>query len=128
MSDLPPPLAKRLIDKLQRALPLRAQVRAELIAASRALPAVGKNSLHCMVTHVYDAGDAKGPMCQLAFDGEALGSTLFVLPIAHVSFERGHPIARDVANYRKRRLDSLIARRKAARSAAELGGLDGVAI
>lgn len=124
MSDLPPPQVKRLIDKLQRALPLRAQVRAELIAASRTHFAVKTNSLRCTVTHVYDAGDAKGPMCQVAFDGEAFGSALFVLPIAHVSFDRGHPIARDVASYRRRRLESFAARRKAARPGAEPVGLD----
>lgn len=125
MPDTPPD-AERLIQKMRRLLPLRAVVRSELIAASRTHFAIRGNTLRCSVTQVYYADEGGGLMCQLSFDGDSPDSPLFVLPIAQVSFERGHPIARDVAGYRKRRLESLAVRRAA--GASDRHGSRGVAI
>lgn len=69
---------------------------------------------------VYYADERRGLMCQVAFDCDAPNPTLFVLPIAHVSFERAHPIAREVAIYRRRRREDWATRRKA-KSAEDAG-------
>ncbi|PWB82077.1 MAG: hypothetical protein C3F11_13285 [Methylocystaceae bacterium] len=120
MPELPPPHVQRLIDKLQRALPLQAHVRSELIASSRTHFAIKTQTLRCTVTHIYYLDEARGPMCQIDFERDALGSNLFVLPIAHLSFEHGRPIAREIALYRKRRLESLAEKRRAARNARRI--------
>ena len=55
----------------------------------------------CKVTDVFDAGETFGLMCQVEV-GESEPS-LLVTPITELSFDRRHPIARDVADYRRRR-------------------------
>jgi hypothetical protein len=54
------------------------------------------------VTNVFDAGDAFGLMCQLEV-GDDDAPTIFVTPIAELAFDRRHPIAREIADYRRRR-------------------------
>lgn len=100
-------------------------MRSELIASSRTYFAIKTHSLHCTVTHVFYLDETSGPMCRIDFQGDTLGSNVFVLPLAHLSFDRKRPIARDVALYRKRRLESLAEKRRAAR-AAERAASDGV--
>lgn len=62
-------------------------------------------------------------MCRIDFGGDSPGTNIFVLPIARLNFERGRPVAREVALYRKRRLERLAAQcgetRLTQRAAAE---------
>jgi hypothetical protein len=45
-------------------------------------------------------------MGQFAVEGAAGRPHLFVAPIEHLAFERGHPITQDVEVYRKRRTEN----------------------
>lgn len=101
-----PPHAERLLDKLQRALPLRARVRMDGVRPqpSRASP---NSLLRCTVTQIYYADDLSGPMCRIAFDDDTIDSAPLLVPIARLKFERGAAITRDLAIYRRRRLQSL---------------------
>lgn len=91
-----------LVRKLQRFLPLSAHVRPALIKSLRARRPIAANSPMCVVTHVFDAGEEHGLMCQLEFSAGAK-SMVLVAPIGHLSFNRRDPISREIAAYRKRR-------------------------
>ncbi|WP_157235609.1 hypothetical protein [Methylosinus sp. LW4] len=52
------------------------------------------------MTNVFDAGGAFGLMCQVEV-GES-DPLLLVTPLTELSFDRTHPIAHDVADYRRR--------------------------
>lgn len=55
----------------------------------------------CTVTNVFDGGDVFGLMCQVEIGGGS-APAIFVAPIADLAFGQ-HPIARAVADYRRRR-------------------------
>jgi hypothetical protein len=94
------PETHRLLEVLRRNLPLVAYPR----RAGAPLQKVTKNmrrSDRCLVTNVFDAGSGLGLMCQVAIEESGANYALIVTPITDLSFERRHPIARIIANYRR---------------------------
>ena len=97
---------EQLVWRLQCVLPLPAHGRPELLKFLRGRGVTFRDSPRLMVTGVFHAGEGRGLMGQFAVDGAAGRPHLFVAPIEHLAFERGHPIAQDVEVYRKRRTES----------------------
>jgi hypothetical protein len=60
------------------------------------------------VTNVFDTGDAFGLMCQVEV-GDDDARAIFVTPIAELAFDRRHPIAREIADYRHGRARTRVA-------------------
>jgi hypothetical protein len=89
--------ARRLLEALRLCLPLLAHPRGRSLAA-----AMGAARRGCRVTNVFDAGERYGLMCQVEV-GESGDPSILVTSLAELSFDRRHPIARDVADYRRRR-------------------------
>jgi hypothetical protein len=52
------------------------------------------------------AGEENGLMCRIDLQGTSGQPVLLVAPIAQLPFDRRHPIARDIAAYRKRRAEA----------------------
>jgi len=100
--------ARRLMDALRRCLPLMANPRGRSLTASIAGARRRDSDRRCRVANVFDAGDGFGLMCQIEV-GDAAASAIFVTPIAELAFDRRHPIARAVADYRRRRAQTRIA-------------------
>ena len=94
---------EQLAWRLQCFLPLPARGRPELLKFLRVRGVTFRDSPRLMVTGVFQAGDGKGLMGQFAVEGAAESTRLFVAPIEHLAFERGHPIVHDLAVYRKAR-------------------------
>ncbi|WP_400768578.1 hypothetical protein [Methylosinus sporium] len=62
------------------------------------------------MTNVFDAGDAFGLMCQVEVgDGDGDAPSIFITSIAEIAFDRRHPIAREIADYRRRRAQTRVA-------------------
>ncbi len=61
----------------------------------------------CTVTNVFDAGDAFGLMRQVEV-GDGADPAIFVGRIAEPAFDRRLPIAREIANSRRRRAQTHI--------------------
>ncbi|WP_051949162.1 hypothetical protein [Methylosinus sp. PW1] len=99
--------ARGLIDALRPCLPLMAHPRGRSLALSIAAARRRGSDRRCTVTNVFDAGDAFGLMCQIEVGGGA-APAIFVAPIAELAFGR-HPIARAVADYRRRRARAHVA-------------------
>lgn len=94
---------EQLAWRLQCFLPLPAHGRPALLKFLRGSGVMFRNSPRLMVTGVFRAGNGKGLMGQFAVEGAEESPRLFVAPIEHLAFERGHPIVRDLAVYRKAR-------------------------
>jgi hypothetical protein len=94
---------EQLAWRLQRFLPLPAHGRPELLKFLRGRGVMFRDSPRLMVTGVFRAGDGKGLLSQFAVEGAEESPRLFVAPIEHLAFERGHPIIRDLNVYRKAR-------------------------
>jgi len=94
--------ARRLLEALSRCLPLVAHPRGRSLAASIGAARHGHAGRGCRVTNVFDAGESYGLMCHVEV-GERGDPSILITPIAELSFDRRHPIARDVADYRRRR-------------------------
>ncbi len=94
---------EQLAWRLQCFLPLPAHGRPELLKFLRGRGVMFRDSPRLMVMGVFHAGDDKGLMGQFAIEGAEASSRLFVAPIEHLAFERGHPIVHDLAVYRKAR-------------------------
>lgn len=92
---------RRLLEAFRRCLPLVAHPRGRLRATLMRSPQNKGLDSKCKVTNVFDAGETFGLMCQVEI-GES-DPSLLVTPLAELSFDRRHPIARDVADYRRRR-------------------------
>lgn len=90
---------RRLLDAFRRCLPLVAHPRGRLGASLMRAQNRGSDN-RCKVTNVFDAGETFGLMCQVEV-GET-DPSLLVTPLTELSFDRTHPIARDVADYRRR--------------------------
>jgi hypothetical protein len=92
--------AEHLVQKLRRALPLMAHGRPSLTAvlgrslSSNLMPRV-------TVTDVFYAGEENGLMCRIDVQGLADEPMVVVAPVTQLAFNRRHPIARDIAAYRK---------------------------
>ena len=94
---------EQLAWRLQCFLPLPAHGRSELLKFLRGRGVMFRNSPRLMVTGIFHAAHGKGLMGQFAVEGAAESPRLFVAPIEHLAFERGHPIAQELAVYRKAR-------------------------
>jgi hypothetical protein len=95
------PELRRLLDALRRHLPLTAYPKGRLIESLRRGSRDRGSSGRCRVTHVFDAGDELGLLCQLEVDDNSASGPLIVTPIADLAFRRGHPIQREIANYHR---------------------------
>jgi hypothetical protein len=97
--------AEHLVQKLRRALPLTAHGRPSLTAvlgrslSSNLMPRV-------TVTDVFYAGEESGLMCRVDVHGVIDQPVVVVAPVTQLAFNRRHPIARDIAAYRKRRAEA----------------------
>jgi hypothetical protein len=95
---------RRLLEAFRRRLPLVAHPRGRLRASlMRGAQNRGPDS-RCRVTHVFDAGETFGLMCQV--EVRESEPALLVTPITELTFDRRHPLARDVADYRRRRVQT----------------------
>ncbi len=99
-------LAEQLVQKLRRALPLTAHGRPSLTATL-------SRNLYCAnlmprvtVTDVFYAGEKSGLMCRVDVHGLAGEPVVVVAPVTQLAFNRRHPVARDIAAYRKRRAEA----------------------
>ncbi len=94
---------EQLAWRLQCVLPLPAHGRPELLKFLRGRGVIFRSSPRLMVTGIFHAANGQGLMGKFAVEGAAVRPRLFVAPIEHLAFERGHPIAQDLAAYRKAR-------------------------
>jgi hypothetical protein len=94
--------ARRLIDRLQRLLPLAVHVKPALSASLRRRHPEASALPSCTVTGVFYAGAEHGIMCRLEIHNGSNASSIVVSSIAHISFDLRHPISREIAGYRKR--------------------------
>lgn len=95
---------RRLLEAIRRFLPLVAHPKGRPRALAAHAARDRGSDKKCKTTNVFDAGDTFGLMCQIEV-GESDPSWL-VTPLAELSFDRTHPIARAVADYRRRRAQS----------------------
>jgi hypothetical protein len=95
--------SQALVRRLQRFLPLRAHARPNLLGELKRRYSDVTSSSTFVVTNIYDAGGADGLMCKIEFRAGAPIPPVLVVPIAHLAFDRRHPISRDVADYIRRR-------------------------
>jgi hypothetical protein len=91
-----------MIDRIQRFLPLTAHARPPLSATIRKLGANSQPVRSFIVTGVFYAGDEHGLMCRIELNDESYRAPLLVAPLSHVSFDRRHPICREIDACRKR--------------------------
>jgi hypothetical protein len=95
--------AEQLMQKLRRALPLTAHGRPSLTAVLGRSRSCVDVMPRVTVTDVFYAGEEKGLMCRLDVQGFADDPVIVVAPVTQLTFNRRHPVARDIAAYRKRR-------------------------
>jgi hypothetical protein len=100
-----PAQVERLIQKLQRALPLPARATPELLATLAAKNAASKTSASCSITWISYAGDEGGIVCRLDFRGEAKNAAF--VSITHLRFDARLPLAREITAYQKHRVKRL---------------------
>lgn len=98
--------AEHLVQKLRRILPLAAHRRPPFAAALRRRLACPDVIPRVMVTDIFYAGEEKGLMCRVDVQGLADDAIVLVAPVTQLAFNRRHPIARDIAAYRKRRVET----------------------
>lgn len=92
--------------KLEESLPLAARATPELAASIRWQSGGIEVSSSCRVTRVHYLGDEGGILCHLAFDRDT-GPRAFIVSITHLLFDRGNPLAREIASYQKHRVKRL---------------------
>jgi hypothetical protein len=99
--------ARRLLEALRRSLPRMAHPRGRSLTASIAAARGRGSDRRCKVTGAFDAGEVFGLMCQVEV-GDGADPAIFVSPIVELAFDRRHPIARAVADYRRRRAQTRV--------------------
>ena len=99
--------AEQLVQRLRRALPLTAHGRRPSPSAAlrRRLPGASRVP-RVTVIDVFDAGEEDGLMRRVDVGEESDAPIVVVAPIAQLAFNRRHPLAHDVAVYRKRRAEA----------------------
>ena len=97
--------AGELVRKLRRALPLTAHGRPSLTAALRQRLPGAIVMPRVTVTDVFYGGEKDGLMCRVHVQGAIDEPLVVVAPITQLAFNRWHPIAHDIAVYRKRRTE-----------------------
>jgi hypothetical protein len=100
-----PDQAKRLIARLQAALPLPARMTPELAATLHTKNTATESPTTCSITWISYAGDDGGIMCRLDFGREIETATF--ASITHLRFDARLPMARDIAAYQKHRVKQL---------------------
>jgi len=95
--------------RLQRALPLPAYGKPALLSFLRNRVVNTGASPRLTVTNVFDAGESRGLMCQFIVQEATAIPCVFVAPLAQIAFDRRHPIAREVAAYRNRSSNCIMA-------------------
>jgi len=98
--------AERLVQKLRRALPLTAHGRSQLTATLRRSLCCANVMPRVTVTDIFYAGEERGLMCRVDVPGLADDFVVVVVPLSQLAFNRRHPVARDIAAYRKRRAET----------------------
>ncbi|MGD9656429.1 MAG: hypothetical protein AB7U61_02140 [Methylocystis sp.] len=95
---------KHFVQRLQRALPLRAYGRPTLLAFLRSRRLIGPASPRLKVIGISTTGAANGFMCRFRIEGRAYEETFFA-PLAHIALDRRHPITREIDSYFKSRVE-----------------------
>ena len=98
--------ARELVEKLRRALPLTAHGRPSLTATLSRNFYCANLMPRVTVTDVFYAGEKSGLMCRVDVHGLAGEPVVVVAPVTQLAFNRRHPVARDIAAYRKRRAEA----------------------
>jgi len=98
--------AEQLVQKLRRALPLTAHGRPSLTAVLGRSLSSANLMPRVTVTDIFYAGEENGLMCRVDVQGLAEEPVVVVAPVTQLAFNRKHPIARDIAAYRKRRAEA----------------------
>ena len=94
-----------LVERMRAALPMRALATMGLRETLR--QGSKRDFPHeCRVTEVWYMGDEGGISCRLDF-GFADAKAVHIVSITHLSFDRGHPLAREIGAYRKHRIKRL---------------------
>jgi len=99
--------SEALARQLQGFLPLSAYCRPPLLRALRERAPNVTASSSLLVTAVFDRGESVGLMCKIDLGCETTTSPVLIVPITLLSFDRRHPISRDVAEYRRLRAGRL---------------------
>ena len=100
--------AETLMQKLRRALPLTAHGRPPLTAALRRGLSCANLLPRVTVTDVFYAGEANGLMCRIDVHKGIDDSVVVVAPVTQLAFNRKHPVAREIAAYRKHRAEAAL--------------------
>jgi hypothetical protein len=94
---------EQLLGRLRGVLPLPAHGKPALLRFLRRHARIERSSPQLTVTNIFDAGECGRPMCQFVVNGATEHAHIFVVPLAHLSFDRRHPLYRDIAAYSERR-------------------------
>lgn len=107
-----PAQVKRLLGRLEDALPLVFSISPPLAATMRGEAPGMAVPAQCQVTWVSYAGDEGGIMCRLQLSGGG-GDRQFFASLTHLVVRPGTPLAREITAYQKHR------RRRLTRGASE---------
>src|SRR5262245_44106038 len=94
---------ERLLPKLEAALPLPATLTPELAAFLRREAPDRDIPSGCEIVKISYAGYAGGIMCGFVLAGPGEDGVFYV-SITHLTFDRRHPLAREIAAYQKHRI------------------------
>jgi len=93
----------RLLPKLEASLPLPATLTPELAAFLRKEAPEYHVPRQCEIVEISYAGYSGGIMCRFVLAGPSEGRA-FHVSITHLTFDRRHPLAREIAAYQKHRI------------------------
>jgi hypothetical protein len=96
----------RLLVKLEEHLPILASLTPQAAAALKEQSSEAEIPRECRVTGVHYLGDEGGIVCRLD-RRPANGRGEILTSISHLTFDRGQPCAREIADYQKLRLQRL---------------------
>jgi hypothetical protein len=86
----------RLLQRLQRSLPLSAYGRPALLAFLRTRGSIGGASSRLKIVSIFQAGRTGDLMCRFSIEGRC-GDETFFAPLAQLALDRRHPAARELA-------------------------------
>ena len=95
-----------LMERIRAALPMQAHVGGDVLRTLSQETPEASLSHRCDVTEIRYAGDEGGILCTLDF-GVHASKRVYIVSITHVTFERRHPLSRDIERYKKRRVKRL---------------------
>ncbi len=98
--------ADRLFGMLQQSLPIRATLTSNLAKLLQRRSPDVRLPRQCEITEVHYAGDEGGIVCRLDF-GLPDANDGYIASLTHLTIDRGSPLSRDIADYRKRRVKRL---------------------